>query len=50
MATGEMMMMEKAFSMKLGKAIRDMKDKGYKIEMKKARNDKGMTLNKVFIE
>jgi hypothetical protein len=50
MATGEMMMKEKAFSMKLGKAIGDMKDKGYKIEMKKARNDKGMTLNKVFIE
>lgn len=50
MATGEMMMKEKAFSMKLGKAIGDMKDKGYKIEMKKARNDKGMTLNKIFIE
>lgn len=50
MATGEMMMKEKAFSMKLGKAIGDMKDKGYKIEMKKKKNDKGMTLNKVLID
>ena len=49
MATGEMMMKEKAFSMKLGKAIGDMKDKGYKIEMKKKKNDKGMTLNKILI-
>jgi len=49
MATGDMMMKEKAFSMKLGKAIGEMNDKGYKVAMKKARNDKGMTLNKVFI-
>ena len=49
MATGEMMMKEKAFSMKLGKAIGDMVDKGHKVVMKKRKNDKGMTLNKVFI-
>jgi hypothetical protein len=49
MATGEMMMKEKAFSMKLGKAIGDMKDKGYKIEMKKKKNDKGMVLNKILL-
>ena len=49
MATGDMMMKEKAFSMKLGKAIDEMKDKGYIVEMKKKRNDKGMVLNKLFI-
>lgn len=49
MATGEAMMKEKAFSMKLGKAIRAMQNKGYKIEMKKAMNDKRMSLNKLFI-
>ena len=31
------------------KAINAMLDKGYKVKMKKARNDKGMTLNKLFI-
>lgn len=49
MATGETMMKEKAFSMKLGKAIKSMQDKGYKVEMKKALNDKRMSLNKLFI-
>ena len=49
MATGELMMKEKAFSMKLGKAVRTMQDKGYKVEMKKAMNDKRMSLNKLFI-
>lgn len=49
MATGDMMMKEKAFSMKLGKAIDEMRDKGYIVEMKKKRNDKGMVLNKLFI-
>ena len=49
MATGELMMKEKAFSMKLGKAIKVMQDKGYKVEMKKAMNDKRMSLNKLFI-
>ena len=48
--SGELMMKEKAFSMRLGKTIVKLQDKGYKIEMKKARNDKGMTLNKVFVE
>lgn len=46
---GEMMMKEKAFSMKLGKTIAAMQDKGYKIEMKKTKNEKGMVLNKIFI-
>ena len=49
MATGETMMKEKAFSMKLGKSIKAMQDKGYKVEMKKALNDKRMSLNKLFI-
>lgn len=49
MATGEMLMKEKAFSMKLGKAIGTMKDKGYKLDMRKALNDKRMSLNKLFI-
>ena len=49
MATGEMQMREKAFSMKLGMGIRAMQDKGYIVEMKKKRNDKGMTLNKLLI-
>ncbi len=49
MATGEMMMKEKAFSMKLGKTVRLMQDKGYKVEMKKIKNDKNMALNKLFI-
>ena len=50
MATGDMLMKEKAFSMKLGKAVDAMKDKGYKVLIKKAKNDKGMSLNKLFIE
>lgn len=49
MATGEAMMKEKAFSMKLGRGIRAMQDKGYKVEMRKALNDKRMSLNKLFI-
>ena len=49
MATGEMMMKEKAFSMKLGKTIDKLKDKGYKISMKKTLNEKRMSLNKLFI-
>lgn len=49
MATGEGLMKEKAFSMKLGKAIKAMQEKGYKVEMKKALNDKRMSLNKIFI-
>lgn len=49
MSTGEMLMKEKAFSMKLGMAIRAMQDKGYKVEMKKKKNEKGMTLNKLFV-
>ena len=49
MATGEGLMKEKAFSMKLGKTVRTMQDKGYKVEMKKAMNDKRMSLNKLFI-
>ena len=49
MATGEMQMKEKTFSMKLGKAVRTIQDKGYKVEMRKAMNDKRMSLNKLFI-
>lgn len=49
MATGEMQMKEKAFSMKLGKTIKAMQDKGYKVEMRKVLNDKRMSLNKLFI-
>ena len=49
MATGEMLMKEKIFSMKLGKAVGVMADKGYKVEMKKVLNDKRMSLNKLFI-
>ena len=50
MATGEMLMKEKTFSMKLGKTITKLNEKGYKLEMKKTKNDKGMSLNKLFIE
>ena len=49
MATGDTMMNERAFARNLTKAINAMLDKGYKIKMKKTRNDKGMTLNKLFI-
>lgn len=50
MATGEMLMKEKTFSMKLGKTITKLNEKGYKLEMRKTKNDKGMSLNKLFIE
>lgn len=50
MATGESLMKEKAFAMKLGRTVRAMQDKGYKVEMKKALNDKKMSMNKLFIE
>ena len=50
MATGEMLMKEKAFSMKLGKTITKLNEKGHKLEMRKTKNDKGMSLNKLFIE
>lgn len=42
-------MKEKAFYMKLGKAIKTCVEKGYKLEMKKRKNDKGMSLNYLFI-
>ena len=48
-ATGEMVMKEKAFSMRLGKTIDKLKDKGYKLEMRKTTNDKKISLNKLFI-
>ena len=50
MATGDMTMKEKTFSMKLGKTINKLNEKGFNIEMKKTRNDKGMSLNKLFIK
>lgn len=49
MATGDQAMKEKAFSMKLGKTISKLTEKGYNVEMKKTRNDKGMSLNRLFI-
>lgn len=49
MATGELEMKEKAFSMKLGKTISKLNEKGYACEMRKAKNEKGMSLNKLFI-
>ena len=49
MATGDTMMNERAFARNLTKAINAMLDKGYKVKMKKTRNDKGMTLNRLFI-
>lgn len=49
MATGDTMMNERAFARNLTKAINAMLDKGYKVKMKKARNEKGMTLNRLFI-
>ena len=48
MGTGEFAMKEKAFIMKLGKSVAQLQDKGFRVEMKKARNDKGMSLNKIF--
>ena len=47
--TVDVAMKEKAFSMKLGKAIKTCIDKGFKLEMKKRKNDKGMSLNYLFI-
>lgn len=49
MATGDVEMKEKAFSMKLGKTIDKLVAKGYKLEMRKTRNDKGMSINRLFI-
>ena len=50
MATGDNLMNERAFARNLTKAINAMLDKGYKVKLKKTRNEKGMTLNKLFIE
>lgn len=50
MITGEQLMKEKAFSMKLGKTVTKLNEKGYVLEMRKTRNEKGMSLNKLFIE
>lgn len=49
MATGEMLMKEKSFSMKLGKAIKVLTDKGAKLAMRKKKNDKNMSLNYLYI-
>ena len=51
MATGDQMMREKAFSMRLGKSIDEInsKDLGIKLEMRKTLNDRRMSLNKLFI-
>ena len=47
--TVDVAMKEKAFSMKLGKAIRTCVEKGFRLEMKKRKNDKGMSLNYLFV-
>ena len=47
--TVDVAMKEKAFSMKLGKTIGKLNDKGYKISMKKKKNEKGMSLNRLFL-
>ena len=47
--TVDVAMKEKAFYMKLGKAIKTCVEKGFKIEMKKRKNDKGMSLNYLFV-
>ena len=49
MATGDNLMNERAFARNLTKSVNAMLDKGYKVKMKKTRNEKGMTLNKLFI-
>lgn len=49
MATGDQAMKEKIFSMKLGKTINKLAEKGYNVEMRKAKNDKGMSLNRLFV-
>ena len=43
------MMSERAFARNLGRGIQAMQDKGYKVIMKKKKNDKGMSLNKLLI-
>lgn len=52
MATGELLMREKAFSMRLSKTIDKLNKKGYKfkLSLKKALNEKRMSMNKLFIE
>ena len=47
--SGEQLMKEKAFSMRLGKTVDKLNSKGYKLSMRKALNDKRMSLNKLFI-
>lgn len=49
MATGDMLMKEKSFSMKLGKTVQKLQDEGYKVAMRKTLNDKRMSLNKLFV-
>lgn len=49
MATGELLMKQKVFSMKLGGAIKTCTDKGHKVDMRKRRNDKGMSLNYLYV-
>lgn len=48
-STGDKQMSERAFSRNLGKAIKTCIEKGHKIVMKKALNDKRISLNKLFI-
>ena len=48
-SSGETQMSERAFARNLNKAIMTMQDKGYKVKMKKALNDKRMSLNKLFV-
>ena len=48
-STGGSLMNERAFARNLNKAIKTCTDKGHKVIMKKALNDKRMSLNKLFI-
>lgn len=50
MATGDIMMNERAFARNLTKAINTLIDKGYKLELKKTKNERGMVLNKLYIK
>ena len=49
MATGESLMNDRTFARNLNRGIQHLQDKGFKLLMKKKRNDKGMSLNRVFI-
>ena len=49
MATGELMMNERTFARNLTKGIQAMQTEGYKALLKKQKNEKGMSLNKLLL-